>query len=91
MSSSEVPEAEIAYDAMFEAWFTSEVFPRIDDGRRNFRLAPPLGAEIWEHHKEDRFYRILRDKLSPYGFRAVSAKPLKKEPRHVTLIMAEGS
>lgn len=88
MEDVEKAEKDVALHEMIRTWVSTEVQPHIDAGDRNFRLAPPKDVEIWDHAKEDNFYRELDDILRPLGFHACSTKPVKGEPRHVTLVMA---
>lgn len=84
----EKAEKSVALHEVIRHWFNTEVLPAIDAGKRNIRLAPPKEVEIWDHAKEDNFYRELDDILRPLGFHACSTKPVKGEPRHVTLVLA---
>ena len=82
-------EKAIALHEMVRNWFGIWVRPLIDAGKRNIRVAPPNDAEIWDHAKEDNFYQELNCYLQPLGFHAHSCKPVKGEPRHVTLVLAQ--
>lgn len=84
----EKAEKAVALHEVIRNWVSTEVQPRIDAGDRNFRLTPPKEVEIWDHAKEDNFYRELDDILRPLGFSGGSCKPVKGEPRHVTLVTA---
>ena len=83
-------EHKVELHEMVQNWLNVWVQPRIDAGEQSIRVAPPTDAEVWEHHKEDNFYRELDTILRPLGFLAVAAKPVKGEPSHVTLVFAQG-
>lgn len=69
--------------------FVSEkIAHRIEGDSGSFRIAVPDNAQVWDHAREDRFYREV-NMLLPRGARASACRPEKGESKFMALIRWE--
>lgn len=69
-------------------WVSEQIAHRIVGKKGWLRLPPPEAAQVWDHAREDRFYREVNS-LLPKGCRAYITRPDRGEPRWMAIIRWE--